>query len=85
LRLEAPPQLRAVTKAYGPLRVEPLKIRFERALSGAEDIRAPTAQYVANEAAAVSGAAHDLLNRDSVLGQSEDGGIGLFSTEVASY
>jgi hypothetical protein len=28
LRLEAPLQLRAVTKAYGPLRVEPLKIRF---------------------------------------------------------
>jgi hypothetical protein len=38
------------------LRVEPLKMRFERTLSGAEDIRAPTAQHIANEAAAVSGA-----------------------------
>src|SRR5260370_22219427 len=47
-----------------PMRVEPLKMRFERTPPGAEDIRAPTAQHVANETTAVFGAAHDLLYRD---------------------
>ncbi len=82
LHLEVPPQLCAVTMAGGPLSVEPLKMGFERTLAGAEDVRAPTAQHVTNKAAAMSGAAHDLLDRGPVLGQSENGGVGLFSTEV---
>jgi hypothetical protein len=62
LPVEAPQQLRAVAKTCGPLTVEPLKMRFERTLSGAEDIRASTSHQVANEATAVPGAAHESLS-----------------------
>ena len=50
--------------------------------NGGRHIRAPTAQHVTNKAAAMSGAAHDLLDRGLVLGHSENGGVGLFSAEV---
>ena len=63
----------------GPLRFEPLKMGFKRTLAGAKDIRAPTAQHVANEATAMSGATHDLLNRGPALRQCEDGGVGLLT------
>src|SRR4051794_7061001 len=56
---------------------------FERTLSGTKDIRTSTAQHVANEAAAVSCAAHDLLYGSPILCQSKNGGIGLFAAEVA--
>src|SRR3954466_7514443 len=69
--------------AGGPLSIEPLQMGLERALAGPKDVRAPTAQHVTNKAAAMSGAAHDLLDRDPVLSQRENGSVGRFSAEVA--
>lgn len=80
--LKRRPQLSVVAMAGGPLSVEPLKMGFERTLTGVEDIRVPIAQQVMNKAAAMSGAAHDLLDRGPILGYAENGGVGLFSAEV---
>jgi hypothetical protein len=67
----------------GPLRVEPVKMGFERTLAASKDVRAPAAQHVTNEGAAMSGATHDLLNGGAALSQCENGGVGLLTAYVA--
>jgi hypothetical protein len=76
---EASPQLRSVPLSGCPLLVKPLQIQIERTLPDAEDIRALTAQYLADKAATVPGTAHNLLDGDPFLGQSENDAVGLFS------
>ena len=75
--LETPPQFRAIAPAGGPLLVEPLQMHLERTLPNAEDIGASAAEHLANKAAAVAGAAHDLLDRGALLGQIENERIDL--------
>jgi hypothetical protein len=58
-------------------------MRFERTFPGAEHVRAVTTQHDTNKATAMSGAAYDLLDRDFVLPQLENGGIGLLATKIA--
>src|SRR5215831_18113699 len=65
-----------------PLSIEPLQMEFERTFTGAKDVRAPTAQHSTNEAAAVAGAPHDLLDRASALGKAKNGSIHLFPAQI---
>jgi hypothetical protein len=65
------------------LRVEPRKVEFERAFANPEDIRPLTSQHPADEAAAMSRAAHDLLDRGSLLSLLENGGVGVLAPQIA--
>jgi hypothetical protein len=56
-----------------PLFVEPLQMKLERAFPDPEQVRALTAQHLSNEAAAVSGSAHDLLDRNMILNHLDHG------------
>lgn len=58
-------------------------MHLERGLAGAEDVRTLTAHYLADQPAAVPGAPHDLLERDPILGQRQDGGVRLLAPEIA--
>jgi hypothetical protein len=77
--LPASPQLRAIVMTGGPLHVESVKMGSERTLAASKDVLAPTAQHVADEAAAMSGATHNLLNGGAVMTQCENGGVGLLT------
>jgi hypothetical protein len=55
-------------------------MQIERTLPDAEDVRALTAQRLADNAAAVPGAAHDLLDGAPFIGQSKNDAIDLFSS-----
>ncbi len=58
-------------------------MQLKRTLPDAEDVRALTTQHLADKAATVSRAAHDLLDRYLVLGQSKNGGVGLLPAQVS--
>jgi len=60
-----------------------MQIRLERTLPHAENVRALAAQHPANETAAVPNTSYDLFDRAPLRGQLENGGIGLFPTQVA--
>ena len=57
-------------------------MQFERTFPNAKDVGALTAQHLTNKAAAMSCATHDLLDGHLVLGQSENGSVGLFPMQV---
>ena len=65
-----------------PLRIQPLEMQLKRTLPDAEDIRALTTQNLADNAAAMPGTAHDLLDRGPFLSQPKNRGVGLFPAHV---
>src|SRR5260370_36423836 len=65
-----------------PLLVQPREVGFERAAPNAEDVRPLTAKHLSGEPATVAGAAHDLLDRRSLFGRREDGGVGFLAAQI---
>ena len=82
-QLERPPKSRSVSTASRPLLVEPGQIRLKGALSNPEDVRALSAKNLPDQPAAVSCAAHDLLDRDPLLGEGENGRVRLLAADVS--
>ena len=81
--LQPSPKCSGVAITSGPALVErPRQIELERALPHAEDIGPLSTQNPPDEAAAIPGTAHDLLDRDPVLGQPENGGVILLSAKI---
>ena len=71
-RLEATPQGSAVTLTSTPLCVEPRQMGLKRTLANPEDVGSLTAQHPANEAAAMSREAYDLLDGNAGTSLPED-------------
>lgn len=67
----------------GPLSVEPWQVQLERVLPDAEDIRALTAQHLADDAAAAAGATDDLLDCDPILREPQNDGVVLLTAKVS--
>jgi hypothetical protein len=63
--------------------VEPWQVLIERALPGPEDIMAFAADHLSHQLPAVTGLAHDLLDRRSAFRQAQDGRVGLLAAEIA--
>ena len=59
------------------------KVDFERTLSNAEDVGSLMAEDFAREAAAITSAAYNLLDRHPIFGQSENDSIGFLAPEMA--
>ena len=85
LPLKVPPQLGSITVTCSPLAIEPLQVYLKRALRDPKDVRALPAQYLADEATAVTAPADNFLNRGTVFGQGQDGGVGLLPAQISSY
>ena len=65
------------------LLLQPGQVRLQRAFPRAEQVRSLATHHLADEAAAVAGAAHDLLDRHAVGLQAQDGGVGLLAAQIA--
>jgi hypothetical protein len=64
------------------LLVEPGKIGIEGTLSDTKEIRALAPKNLPDQPAAISCAADDLLDRNPLLGQRENGGVGLLAEYI---
>lgn len=78
-----PPKCGAVAASGQPLSLEPRQIVLERALAQPEDVAALAAKDLPHQPTTMAGPADDVLDRDVVLGQREDRGIGVLTPEVA--
>ncbi|APG09741.1 hypothetical protein BKD09_15485 [Bradyrhizobium japonicum] len=58
-------------------------MQVQRALPSPEDIVAFAADHLPYQLPAMASLAHDLLDRDTVLRQSQDGRIGLLAPQIA--
>jgi len=58
-------------------------MQLQRTFSAPKDIVSLSSQHLADPADAMTGAAHDFLDRHAVLCQRHDGRVGLFPTEIA--
>src|SRR3954468_3846830 len=82
LRLEATPQVGAITMTSGPLNIEPWQVVLERALAHPEHVGSLTSQHPADEAPAMAGEPYDLLYGDARLSLFEDSRVGVFSPKI---
>ena len=82
-RGHASPKLSTISTAGRPLIVEPWQMRVQRTLPGPENIVPFAADHLPDQLPAIAGLAHDLLDGDAVLRQSQDGRIGLFAAKIA--
>src|SRR5665647_1663752 len=71
------PELRPISTARGPLRVQKRQVSVKRALPDPKDIRALATADLANELTAVPGSADDFLERHPVPNERHDRRIGL--------
>ena len=80
---QRPPEGRSISTTGFPLLVEPGKVWLQRAFPDTEYIRPLSAKNLADQPAAVPCAAHDLLDRNPLFGQSENRSVRFLATEVA--
>lgn len=65
------------------LRIQPGEMQVKRAFPDPKDVGPLTADNLANELAAVTGTADDLLDGDALLGQGENDAVGLLPAQIA--
>jgi hypothetical protein len=83
VRPQAAPKLSPVSAAGCPLIVEPRQVLIEGTLPGPEDITAFATDRLSHQPPAMTGLAHNLLDRCSAFRQGQDRRIGLFATKVS--
>src|ERR1019366_6639665 len=81
--LHAAPKFGTLATSPDPLGVEPRQMRIQRAEPDPEDVGPVTSNYFTHKSAAITRQADDLLYRNAVLGECQDGGVGLLTPEIA--
>lgn len=83
LRLEASPELGAVTRSCCPFVFEPGQMTLKRALADPEHVAALTAQNASDQTTAMARPADYVLNGDAVPGDGQDGGVRIPTAQIA--
>ena len=79
---EPPPEFGAVPTASSPLCIEQRQVCIERALPCPEDVTSIAPKDLADTIATVAGFTNDLLDGRAILGERQDGGNSLFTSQV---
>src|ERR1700692_3479146 len=82
IQFEPPPEFGAVPKASRPLCIEQRQVCIERVLPCPEDITSIAPKDLANTIATVAGFTNDLFDGRSILGERQDSGNGLLTSQV---
>src|ERR1019366_10330490 len=82
IQFEPPPEFGAVPTASSPLCIEQRQVCIERALPCPEDITSIAPKDLADTIATVAGLTNDLLDGHAILGERQDSGNGLLTSQV---
>ena len=82
IQFEPPAEFGAVPAASSPLCIEQRQVCIERALPRPEDVTSIAPKDLADTIATVAGFTNDLLDGRAILGERQDGGNGLLTSQV---
>ena len=82
IQFEPPPEFGAVPAASSPLCIEQRQVCIERALPRPEDVTSIAPKDLADTIATVAGFTNDLFDGRAILGERQDGGNGLLTSQV---
>src|SRR5437867_4376724 len=82
-RLHPAPERCTVAASVGPCRRKLLGEGIERSHPTAEDVGAPAAHHLTHNPTGFSGSPHDVLDRDPLASERQDGGVFFLATEPA--